>query len=192
MKRLFSILVCSLFLNIAPADAQVEVVSAVKNDLIARNVNLSGPCGAFEITKRVAWILRSQGYGLLDKPSGNNCQGYSVDFLVTPALGGIDILVDGGGENTPAWSESEPPGAFAGRFRAPFDPGDVAVPNPGTPVPNPGTLEQQILDELRAHEAAEKHRWETAAFEWGKVKTFLYKYAIPAVTAFLGGRALAN
>jgi hypothetical protein len=117
-----------------PAFAQVEVVSAVKNDLVARGVSLSGPCGAFEITKRVAWVLRAQGIGLLSKPQGNNCQGYSVDFLTRQDGSGLDILGDGGGDNTPTWHDAEPPGALSSRWREPFDPGDGVVTPPPTPT----------------------------------------------------------
>lgn len=129
-------LVLLMFLA-APAAAQVEIVAAVKGELVSRGVDLSGPCGALEITKRVAWALRARGVGLLSKPSGNNCQGYSVDYLVFPDASGRDILGDGGGENVPLWPSepSEPPGAFAGRWREPFDPGDA--PSPVVTLPPP-------------------------------------------------------
>lgn len=128
----------ALFLLTATiAHAQVELVSAVKADLVARGVNLAGPCGAFEITKRVAWALRAQGVGLLDKSAGNNCQGYSVDYLVFPDSSGRDILGDGGGDNVPEWDAepNEPAGTFAGRWRAPIDPTDGPII--GIPVPPP-------------------------------------------------------
>ena len=46
-----------------PATAQQSVVAAVKADLVARGVDLSGDCGAFAITSRVAWTLRSRPTG---------------------------------------------------------------------------------------------------------------------------------
>lgn len=199
--------VCLLWAT--PAFAQVELVQAVKNDLVARHVDISGPCGAFEITKRVAWILREQGYGLLDKPSGNNCQGYSIDFLVTPALGGIDILGDAGGDNTPAWGESEPPGTFAGRFRAPFDPGDTPTPPPppgGNPGPPPATSGQldRIESKIDAHESvmaaerakAQEEREKQEAFregvrsEYRKFGLFVVKYILPVIGGIFAGRAV--
>lgn len=79
------------------------VVEAVKASLVANGVSLSGPCGAFEITKRVAYELRADGAGLHRKTGGNNCQGYSTDIVLFKAGGGADILVDGGGSNGPAW-----------------------------------------------------------------------------------------
>jgi hypothetical protein len=127
--------ICLLWTNVS--FAQVEVVSAVKNDLVARGVSLVGPCGAFEITKRVAWVLKAQGIGLLSKPQGNNCQGYSVDFLTRQDGSGLDILGDGGGDNTPTWHDSEPPGALSGRWREPFDPGDTPAPPPVVNPPAP-------------------------------------------------------
>lgn len=126
-----------LLLFSSAASAQVELVSAVKNDLVAQGVNLAGPCGAFEITKRVAWALRAQGVGLLDKSAGNNCHGYAVDYVVFPDGSGRDILGDGGGDNVPEWDAepNEPPGTFAGRWRAPIDPAEGPIT--GTPVPPP-------------------------------------------------------
>jgi hypothetical protein len=198
MKTLFSVLACSLFLNTAIASAQVEIVQAVKADLVSRHVSLAGPCGAFEITKRVAWALRSQGLGLLSKPGGNNCQGYATDFLVRPDASGIDILGDSGGDNVPGWSESEPPGALAGRWREPFDPGDTVVTPPAPPQPPTSTLEQQIYDLLVAHEDAEQaERAKAEAFRqsvkstWESFKpalTFVGKYIVPAIGAWLVGK----
>ncbi len=126
-----------LLLSASAASAQVDLVTSVKAQLVAQGVNLAGPCGAFEITKRVAWALRAQGVGLLDKPAGNNCQGYSVDYVVFPDGSGRDILGDGGGDNVPEWDAepNEPPGSFTGRWRAPFDPADGPIT--GTPVPPP-------------------------------------------------------
>jgi hypothetical protein len=97
-------------------------VAAVKAQLEAQGVNLAGPCGAFAITQHVAWGLRTSGIGLVSKPSGNNCQGYSVDYLAYPNGDGVDILGDAGGANVPQWSVK--PGEFAGedRWRPPMQP----------------------------------------------------------------------
>lgn len=183
-----------MLLCAAPLHAQVEVVAAIKADVVARGISVAGPCGAFQITKRVAWALRGTGVGLLDKPAGNNCEGYSIDYLVFPDGSGRDILGDGGGENTPAWAPepNEPAGAFAGRWRAPFDPGDVVVPPAPSPVPPPpadSTLDQTILDELRAHEAKEAAFREAVADKWKKFGIFLAKYAPAVLGAVFAGRA---
>lgn len=106
-----------------PAPAMnAQYVAAVKSQLEQQGVSLSGPCGAFEITKRVAWGLRAQGVGLLSKPSGNNCNNYATDYLVLTNGDGVDILTDGGGTNGPQWGVQ--PGEFAGsgRWRPPVQP----------------------------------------------------------------------
>jgi hypothetical protein len=97
-------------------------VAAVKAQLEREGVNLVGPCGAFAIVKRVAWGLRGAGIGLLSKPGGNNCDGYSVDYLVRSNGDGVDILSDAGGTNGPQWDVK--PGEFAGedRWRPPVQP----------------------------------------------------------------------
>ena len=97
-------------------------VEAVKKQLESKGVNLSGPCGAFKIVKHVAWGLRSFGVGLLSKPGGNNCEGYSTDYLVLYNGDGIDILGDAGGLNNPTWQVK--PGEFANqdRWRKPLEP----------------------------------------------------------------------
>jgi hypothetical protein len=45
-------------------DGHVDVVARIKAELEARNVSLVGPCGAFQIVKRVAWELRGEGVRL--------------------------------------------------------------------------------------------------------------------------------
>jgi len=97
-------------------------VAAVKAQLEAAGVNLIGPCGAFQITKRVAWGLRGAGVGLVSKPGGNHCDGYSVDYLCFQNGHGVDILGDAGGENTPQWAGK--PDEFTGqdRWRSPVRP----------------------------------------------------------------------
>jgi hypothetical protein len=108
--------------------AHPDVVAQVKAQLQAQGVDLSGPCGAWQITKGVAWALQAEGVGLLSKPSGNNCDGYSVDYVTYQDGSGVDILGDAGTTNAPGWDVNEPPGALLGRWRAPIAPG-------GTPPP---------------------------------------------------------
>jgi len=103
-------------------ELSVEYVAAVKRQLEAQGVNLIGPCGAFQITSRVAWGLRGAGIGLLSKPGGNHCDGYAVDVLVLPNRTDIiDILSDGGGQNLPSWYEREHE-VTADRWRPPVQP----------------------------------------------------------------------
>lgn len=117
-----------------------DLVRAVKDSLVAAGVDLSGPCGAFEITKRVAWGLRFEGAGLLDKPSGNNCGGYATDIVCYSDGLIYDCLEDGGGENKPQWPDDGEQ-VDPERWREAVDPGgDLPMPEPG-PGPNPPTPE---------------------------------------------------
>jgi len=99
-----------------------QYVGRVKERLMAAGIPLDGPCGAFAIVQRVAWDLRHSGVGLLSKPGGNNCRGYSVDYLCYQNGDGVDILSDAGGTNGPQWVLK--PGEFTGqdRWRAPVQP----------------------------------------------------------------------
>jgi hypothetical protein len=104
-----------------PPSQSAEYVAAVKAMLQAQGVNLSGPCGAFAITKRVAWGLRAAGAGLLSKPGGNNCEGFATDIIAFHDRA-FDILTDGGGANGPSWGETGVDD-LAARWRPPVDPG---------------------------------------------------------------------
>lgn len=123
-----------------------ETVEAVKADLVARGLDLSGPCGAFAICKRVAWALRADGAGLLAKPSGNNCEGYATDVICYPDGRTFDILIDGGGQNGPTWEQHHPHDpSVAARYRPAFDPGDQPKPDPIVNKPDPTVVDLQAL-----------------------------------------------
>ena len=122
-------------------DGHVDVVARIKAELEARKVSLVGPCGAFQIVKRVAWELRGEGAGLLAKPGGNNCEGFAVDIICYPDGRIFDILANGGGDedaagnpipgtgNVPTWnppSDGQP--VDPGRYRRAIDPGDAPLP----------------------------------------------------------------
>lgn len=120
------------------ATDHTAVVAVVKQVLEDRGVDLSGPEGAFEITKRVAWMLRDDGAGLLAKSAGNNAHGFAVDIIAYQTGGYVDCLIDAGGVNTPAWqmhSDLVDPS----RWRPASDPGDVPAP-PAPPVDPPVPL----------------------------------------------------
>lgn len=104
----------------------VELVASIKAGLVARGISLAGACGAFEITKRVAWALRASGAGLLEKLTGNKCENRATDIVMFGAGKIMDVLIDGGGANTPSWNVGTP--VEASRFRAATDPGDTAPP----------------------------------------------------------------
>lgn len=82
-----------------------STVVDAKAELVALGEDLSGPCGAFKITRKVAQMLAPSEptSGLLDKPSGNNCTGYATDIICFNDGIIYDILIDGGGANTPDW-----------------------------------------------------------------------------------------
>lgn len=154
------VLVLALLLP-SMASAQPEIVAQVKAELQARGVSLADSCGGFAITKRVAWRLRVSGIGLVAKPSGNNCEGFSVDVLMYPDGRAFDILSDAGGANGPAWGAIEP--IESSRWRPPVDPGDGAAPTPSVPSsPAPVVVTQAVdLGPVygrfdQAHEQAER------------------------------------
>jgi hypothetical protein len=67
---------------------------------------------AFDVTKRVAWLLRGRGYGLLEKPGGENIitwkgESVSISRIAMPSGKIIKILSDAGpgGSNGAGWSE---------------------------------------------------------------------------------------
>ena len=132
----------------AYAQDHLDLVRLVKSELILKGVSLDGPCGAFEITKRVAWGLRNEGYGLLGgkTPAQNGCSAngdkYAVDWLLKSDGHGIDILSDAGGTNTPVWIEET---ASSLLYRPAFDPQDTpAPPTPIPPTPLPPVQDPEI------------------------------------------------
>lgn len=131
----------------------VATVTAVKEQLIQAGVDLNGPCGAFEITKRVAWIEKETGIGLHRQDEGRtgcwfNGVYCSVDFMVYKDGRAIDCLGDAGGANTPQWGEKV---GDASRWVAPMDPGGSTPPPEPTPEPEPDAkpIEVETLRELR-------------------------------------------
>lgn len=118
-----------------------QTVIDVKAQLVALGFDLSGPCGAFAITCRVAWALRDEGWGLIAKsPGQNGCtvpEGrYAVDaILQRPSGETIDLLINAETENTPAWQTTG--AAPLGAWSFPFD-ADAGQPVPvPTPIPTP-------------------------------------------------------
>lgn len=168
MKRLVSsLLVCSLFLNIAPvlhAQDYSGIVSQVKTELLARGVNLSGACGALAITTEVArrtntkLLRKTGGYRAVPQPDGSCLDGdhsslpdgYAADYVIDLAHGavGYDLLGDGGGANIPQWSGPEDDPAMVSRniqnWREPVMLGASLPPGPTpgpTPTPTPAPIE---------------------------------------------------
>lgn len=97
-----------------------DVVAQAKDDLENAGHDLSGPCGAFSIVRLAAWRMGGDA-GLLSKPSGNNCEGYSTDIIVYPDGRIYDVIVDGGGRNGPTWNDAGV--VDPARYRPAVDPG---------------------------------------------------------------------
>lgn len=145
--------------RLVSAQSHKDVVSDVVNDLRARGVDISGPCGALAIVKRVAWRLRGEGAGLLFKNTGNNCEERAVDIIVYADGHGFDVLVGSGDPNGNGadWS----PVAIdsgASRWRGvAVDPDAGATTTPTTPT-NPQPVQtftlQPALDRIAAAEGA--------------------------------------
>jgi len=117
------------------AGDQVGVVHQVKAALVAAGVSILGDCGAFEITKRVAWTLRAQGIGLRQKLVGVNCDGYSTDVIDVNGQE-YDIIGNAGTTNDPQWL-----------LIGPIDPANVTPAiDPGDDEPGgTGTQQGQTL-----------------------------------------------
>lgn len=153
MKCLGHLAICLVFAS--PVYAQhaprVDVVAQAKADLQAAGTDFASPCGAFSITKLVAWRLRGEGAGLLAKPSGNNCQGFSVDRIIYRDGLSYDILGSAGdpGGSIPGWGGETNEGAAA--WRDPIDPGPIGPPQP--PLP-PSVDLTQVLNRLKVLEDA--------------------------------------
>jgi hypothetical protein len=125
-----------------------DVVAKVKNDLAARGMDFTGPCGAFSITRRVAWALREEGAGLLQKTSGNNCEGCAVDVVFYRDGTWVDCLVNSETENRPAWQVGQDK-LDPGRWIAPTQMDPDVPPNPApapAPVPDGGVLDKLSTD----------------------------------------------
>lgn len=154
------------------AQDHTDIVRATKARLEAQGVNLSGQCGAFQITGRVAWALRTEGWGLISKnPGQNGCDTPQGRFAVDALLKQdgsvfVDLLINSETDNTPAWQVREVNNTAG--WAAPFDLGGApdAPPPPGpgpTPIPNPGTSAEHdaivdLMGDLQA-QMADFRKW---------------------------------
>ena len=92
-----------------PSEAEgVAMILAVTNDLRQRGISTAGDCGAFEITKRVAWAFRNRGAGLEYKPGGRRCEDRSIDIIFFNDGTSVDMLVGAGVDNGPSWQVHPP------------------------------------------------------------------------------------
>jgi hypothetical protein len=213
MRTMLWMLAMLLLAMPVAAQEHFDTVVQVRRDLTARGIIPAGivnldnhnPCGVFEITKRVAWLLKDEGAGLLEKTSGNNCQGYSMDFVVYADGRSADIAVGGvfdgvATDAAPAWGIEVIP-SHVGRWRAPFDPGEAPLPNPGTNLPNPGTptapidvsqlaTKEDVLRieaKLDVHEAREAEFRDAVRSQWKRIGGFLLTKVAPIIGGILAG-----
>lgn len=142
MKRLFTMLLCSLLLNTALYAQQtphVDVVAAAKAAALAAGFDPDAPdqpdeCARFEVTNRAAFALKAEGAGTLEKLTGNQCRGRAVDIIAYPDGTIVDVLGGGDqGPNTPMW-QVNPNKVDMARWRQPFPVEDAPV----DPTPTPG------------------------------------------------------
>lgn len=129
-----------------------DLVAQVKAELEAAGVNLIGPCGAANITFRVAYRLRAEGAGLLEKTSGNNCQDRAVDIVIYKDGTAYDMLGASGdaGGNHPQWNRTPDSPLDPNRWRPAPDPGDTPPPDdPDNPPDPPSGDLSALLKEFR-------------------------------------------
>lgn len=147
---LFTILACSLFLNIAHAETPAEALARYRADY---PTPMDTAAHVAELLNRVAWDFRDQGMKLLGKETGANCplpNGVliSCDYLVHgPTLTGHDVFRDSGpgGPTEPrdfTWGPGAEPlaAAIASGARTlvePLNPGGVVVVPPVVVPPGP-------------------------------------------------------
>lgn len=139
-----------------------EVVAAAKKQLQAEGVDLSGPCGAYAICERSAQMLGA--YGVLHKPTGNQCQERATDIVTQTRTDGkidlYDVLIDGGGANTPTWDYKGT--ESMSRFRVP----GMADPDPPSAPVIPYDEQKSIQFGLGCNDV---YKQSGAAFDPGMV-----------------------
>ena len=88
-------------------------------------LNPMGNDNAARISRAVAWTHRDEGWGLLDKPTGNNVLGYSVDVIINAREQQIvDCLGSSEAECIPVWNPLEWRDDYAARWRPALPPDD--------------------------------------------------------------------
>lgn len=167
-SRILSIVLLGALI-IAPSTGYAQpshanVVASKKTILLSRGEDLSGPCGAFKITREVAAdpVIRAEGWGLVAS-TGNGCPiagiVYRADTLMQPNGLVVDLLrraesdegntTNNANFNIPTW---DPTGnQDPTNWRAPLASVIAPVPNPvptptPTPTPQPVPAPVQTLD----------------------------------------------
>jgi len=155
------------------------VVAQKKAILLSRGEDVSGPCGAFKITREVAAdpSVKSEGWGLVHS-TGSGCaisgDVYRSDTLMQPNGFTVDILTrsesDNGNTsnnnafNIPSWDQTG--NQDPANWRAPLSSNVAPVPMPVPgPTPTPAPVPMPILDltgvyeRIKAAEAATERQY---------------------------------
>lgn len=149
----------------AQGDDHTDVVTAVKDQLVAQGEGLSGPCGAFKITLGTVWALSAhEPIGLVakrDDQEGCTYKGarYAVDAAMYPDGTTYDMLINSQTENRPAWqvTGAQPPSAW----RAPVDPGDPVDPPVESDVDDALRQLHGSIDAMEAAVVRLETEWDT-------------------------------
>jgi hypothetical protein len=115
----------------------VQAVQQAKDECLALGIDITGPCGALEITNRAA--VRN-GWKLVEKTTGENCRQRKTDGLIVDGQF-VDCLVNAGGVqingeyvpnsgNVPAWQVMGPQGSLVAVDPFPLEDGEE-TPQPG-------------------------------------------------------------
>jgi hypothetical protein len=121
-----------------------DVVARIRGQLESAGVDVHTVAGAFEITKRVAWELRSEGAGLLIKTAGENIwnwngMSFSAARICYPDGALRKILTDVPTTDNPEWADDGT--VTTDRYVPAIDPGPLPgqPPTPPTPPDTPDT-----------------------------------------------------
>lgn len=100
-----------------------------------------GETNAWKVTNATAYTWREEGWGLLEKTTGTNYQGYSIDVLVNVReRQAVDCLYSSETIGGPQWSVLAWEDRFTALWRAPLPPDDGPTP----PEPPTDDLEARV------------------------------------------------
>ena len=122
----------------APAFAQTSLQPTLEQ-LRPEYPTPMSPAQLAELLDRVAWLHRSEGWGLLRKDTGNRCPlsngvPVSCDFLFhLPSRQGFDVLIRSDTDAVPAWQGPVDLSTAVSRFIAPIPPPQGIGPEPASP-----------------------------------------------------------
>lgn len=115
--------------------AEIDEVAKAKSDLVAANAPMNTSCDAHRITNLAAY---RNGWKLVEKTSGDNCNGRKVDGILKD--GGLyDCLINAGpplNQNEPSWNYQGPQNALVAvdPVADPIDSGGGPGPTPIPPI----------------------------------------------------------